>query len=161
MFVKRIIVAWIIVLSVFSAGCASKDIGYEVNNENYIILRLAESQPENYPSTQGDIEFARLVEEKSNGRIRIKIYDSGRLGEEESVIEQVHFGGIDLARVDLASLVQYAPEIGVLTLPYVIQDSLHMWSVIEGALGEGIMVSLQKENILNLCWYEGGGNEFL
>ena len=37
------------------------------------VLKLAEVHPKNYPTTKGDFEFARLVEEKSNGRITLNL----------------------------------------------------------------------------------------
>jgi len=149
-----------ILLSVISCSCVNKDIQYNVINENYVILRLAESQFSNYPSTQGDREFARLIELKSEGRIRVEVYDSAKLGEEASVIEQVQFGGIDLARVNLVSLDQYVPEIGIMTLPYMFRSSEHMWKVIEGSIGQSFKESLLKEKIACLCWYEGGAINF-
>ena len=60
-----------------------------------ITLRLAENQPDDYPTTIGDKEFARLVEEKTDGRYKIEVYSGGQLGDEVSVIEQVQLGTID------------------------------------------------------------------
>lgn len=60
-----------------------------------IVLRYAENQVKDYPTTQAAQKFADLVKEKTNGRITVEVYDSGQLGDEKSVIEQVQFGGID------------------------------------------------------------------
>ena len=158
--IKLFITAVIFSLLAVLGGCADQEAEYEVNNEDYIILRLAESASAGYPSAQADLEFARLVEEKSGGRIMVKVYDSGRLGDERSVAEQVHFGGIDLARVGLESLTEYDANIEVVTLPFVFNDAQHMWSVIEGQTGESIQQDLVKENIICLCWYEGGARHF-
>ena len=63
-----------------------------------IVLRYAENQVKDYPTTQAAQKFADLVKEKTNGRITVEVYDSGQLGDEKSVIEQVQFGGIDMSR---------------------------------------------------------------
>lgn len=60
-----------------------------------IILVYAENQVEDYPTTKGAYEFARLVSEKTNGRIKIVVKCNGELGDEKSIIEQLKFGGID------------------------------------------------------------------
>ena len=70
--------------------------------EDQIVLRLAENQPADYPTTLGDLEFARLVEERTNGRIKIEVYYGAQLGDEKSVIEQVQFGAIDFARISIS-----------------------------------------------------------
>ena len=43
----------------------------ETASKETIVLRLAETQTETYPATMGAIEFARLVEERTDGRIKI------------------------------------------------------------------------------------------
>ena len=35
-----------------------------------MVMRLAETHPQDYPTTKGDYEFARLVKERSNGTNR-------------------------------------------------------------------------------------------
>ena len=47
-----------------------------------IILVYAENQVEDYPTTKGAYEFARLVSEKTNGRIKIVVKCNGELGDE-------------------------------------------------------------------------------
>ena len=69
-----------------------------------ITLVYAENQVEDYPTTKGAYEFARLVNEKTNGRIKIIVKCNGELGDEKSVIEQLKFGGIDFSRVSVASI---------------------------------------------------------
>lgn len=158
--VKRMwVVIGLIVIALCFFGCSNKE-SYNVSNENHLILRLAETQPSNYPSTRGAIEFARLVEQKSAGRIKVKVYDSGRLGDETSVVEQVQFGGIDLARVSLASLAKYSGKAKITMLPYIIRSRDHMWQVFDGPIGAEIKDDLFKEKILCLAWYDGGARSF-
>lgn len=68
-----------------------------------IVLRLAETQTETYPATMGAIEFARLVEERTDGRIKIEVFTGGQLGgDEQAILEQVQFGAIDFTRANFA-----------------------------------------------------------
>lgn len=84
----------ILLLIIYISGCKFK-------NEK-ITLRLAEVHPADYPTTQGDYEFAKIVKERTNGRINIEVYHSKQLGEEKFVIEQLQTGNIDLTRVSLS-----------------------------------------------------------
>ena len=45
-----------------------------------ITLVYAENQVEDYPTTKGAYEFARLVNERTNGRIKIVVKCNGELG---------------------------------------------------------------------------------
>lgn len=94
-----------------------------------MILRFAEGSSELHPSAQASEHFARLVEEKSQGKIRIKVYFKGRLGNTGEVLEQLKFGGIALGRVDFASLNAAVPAINefsskVITKPLFCRDKI-------------------------------------
>ena len=59
-----------------------------------LILRYAENQPEGYPTTEAAYAFADLVEEKTGGRVQIRVYSNGVLGSEDSVVEQMEYYGL-------------------------------------------------------------------
>ena len=51
-------------------------------------LKLSEVHAEGYPTTLADQEFARLIEERTEGRIKVEVYSGGQLyGEETGAIE--------------------------------------------------------------------------
>ena len=56
------------------------------------VFSYAENQPEDYPTTLGAKYFAELVEERTNGRIRILVQPVGVLGSENKVIKQMQYG---------------------------------------------------------------------
>ena len=49
-----------------------------------LILRYAENQPEDYPTTQAALAFADLVAERTEGRVKVVVYSGGELGAEQS-----------------------------------------------------------------------------
>jgi tripartite ATP-independent transporter DctP family solute receptor len=132
-----------------------------INNEKTIILRLAENQPEDYPTTLGDREFARLVEERTQGRIKIEVYSGGRLGNEKAVTEQVQFAAVDLARVSISSLTDIEKSMAVLMLPYIYRDREHMFKVLEGPIGVKVLANLERSaGIVGLAWMDAGTRSF-
>ncbi|MBN2861049.1 MAG: TRAP transporter substrate-binding protein [Sphaerochaetaceae bacterium] len=125
-----------------------------------IVLRLADNQPEGYPTVIGDLEFARLVQERSNGRIRIEVYHGGQLGDEKSAIEQVQFGGIDFTRVSISPLSNFNPALNALQMPYLYRNSDHMWKVLNGEIGEHFLNSLTESGFVGLSWQDSGARNF-
>ena len=101
-----------------------------------IILVYAENQVEDYPTTKGAYEFARLVSEKTNGRIKIVVKCNGELGDEKSIIEQLKFGGIDFSRVSISSISDDIPELKVIQMPFLYSDAQEMWDVLNGDDGK-------------------------
>src|SRR5690554_4963988 len=117
---KKVLVALLLTALVatglFAAG--SQETASTPTPENPLVLRLAENQPENNPVTIAMYKFADLVEEKTNGAVKIEVYASAQLGQETENIEQVSAGILEMARVNSVTLAQTVKELGVFTLPY-------------------------------------------
>ncbi len=146
---------WILVLTalalVFAALPAAADT---------VVLRLGETHVADYPTTKGNYEFARLVEERTGGRIKIEVYHSSQLGQEKAVIEQVQFGAVDFTRVSISPLSAFAPAFDALQMPYLYRGEEHMWKVLNGPIGEEFLASLEPANFIGLAWYDSGARNF-
>jgi len=125
-----------------------------------IVLRLAETHPQDYPTTKGDYEFARLVKERSGGRIQIEVYYGSQLGQEKAVIEQVQFGAIDMTRVSISPVASFVPKLNAFQMPYLYRDEAHMWKVLKGDIGKGLLASLEPFGFIGLGWFEAGSRNF-
>ncbi|NLD98116.1 MAG: TRAP transporter substrate-binding protein, partial [Synergistaceae bacterium] len=122
--------------------------------------RLGETHVADYPTTKGNYEFARLVEERTGGRIKIEVYHSSQLGQEKAVIEGVQFGAIDFTRVSISPLSAFAPAFDALQMPYLYRGEEHMWKVLNGSIGEEFLASLEPANFVGLAWYDSGARNF-
>jgi len=140
-------------VTLFFAGSASLVFAQKV-------LRLAETHPQDYPTTKGDYEFARLVKERSNGRMVVEVYHSKQLGEERAVIEQVQLGAIDMTRVSISAVSAFVRDLDAFQLPYLYRDAAHMWKVLNGPIGEEILKKHEASNFVGVGWFEGGSRNF-
>lgn len=125
-----------------------------------MVLRYAENQAQDYPTTKAAYEFAKLVEEKTDGRIHIDVYYGAQLGDEKSVIEQLQFGAIDFTRVSLSPLSEFEKSLNILQLPYLYKDAAQMWRVLDGDIGDKFLNSLGKNNLIGLSWFDAGARNF-
>jgi len=124
------------------------------------VLRLAETHPQDYPTTKGDYEFARLVKERSNGKIVVEVYHSKQLGEERAVIEQVQLGAIDMTRVSISAVSAFVRDLDAFQLPYLYRDAAHMWKVLDGPIGQEILKKHEAYNFVGVGWFESGSRNF-
>jgi len=124
------------------------------------VLKLGETHPQDYPTTKGDYEFARLVKERSNGKLVVEVYHSKQLGEEKAVIEQVQLGAIDFTRVSVSPVSAFVRDLDAFQLPYLYRDAAHMWKVLNGPIGQEIFKKLEASNFVGLGWFEAGSRNF-
>lgn len=121
-----------------------------------LLLRYADNQPQDYPTTKAAEYFAQLVEERSGGQIRIRVFADATLGDEISVFKQMQFGGIDFARASVGTLASFVPEMAVLQLPYLFEDAGHMWRVLDGEIGGELLGTIESADVVGLSWFDAG-----
>lgn len=124
------------------------------------VLRGADTHPEGYPTVEGVKAMARLLEERSGGRLRTKLYPGSVLGEERDTLEITIFGGLDFNRVNLGPLNSIAKETLVPTLPFMFRSIAHMRNAMDGAPGEAILAALEPHGLIGLCFYDSGARSF-
>ena len=108
------------------AGCVVRP-KEQAQTQPELLLRYAENQPADYPTTQAALAFAEMVSQRTDGRVKILVYSDGELGSEPSVVQQMQFGGIDFSRVSLSELANILPGLSILQLPYLYEDAAQMW----------------------------------
>ncbi len=104
-------------------------------------LKLGHMTPETEPYHLAALKFKKLIEERSNGSVKITIYPAGQLGYDRELIEGMQFGTIDLAIVTSSPLVNFIPSFAVLDLPFLFRD----WDHVQNVLKQGFMNDLYAE----------------
>ena len=69
----------------------------------------ADAHPGNYPTVRAVEFMGRYLDERTGGRLGIKMFAGGQLGSETDTLEITSFGGIDFNRVNFAPLNSIEP----------------------------------------------------
>ena len=124
------------------------------------VFRLADNQPDGYPTVLGDLAMAAYVERASNGAMKIEVYNNSVLGDEKTTIEQTQTGAIHFIRVGLNPLSSINPIMNALAMPFLFRDRDHMFKVLDGPIGQEVMESIKDQHLLGLCWLDAGFRNF-
>ena len=100
-------------------------------------------------------KLKELVEKRSGGKIEIKIYYSGALGDQRAGIESMQSGTIDIATVD-TPITTVDEVLGVFGLPFIFRDRKHVDMVMNGPIGIWVADRLRKSKLEVLSYFEGG-----
>lgn len=157
---KRKIILSLIVLIMVVGAIGVKIYLTPKEIEPEYVFSYAENQTEDYPTTLGGMRFAELVEQRTGGRIRIIVQAEGQMGTEKEVIQQLQYGGIDFARVSLSQLAEFVPQMNVLQMPYLYENSEHMWRVLDGDIGHTFLDAASSSDLVGLSWYDAGARNF-
>jgi len=123
-----------------------------------IVLRIGHNTPVGTPTDVGVKHFAKLVAERSGGKITVKDYPAGQIGNEQQMIEGLQTGTIDMAGIIGATFGNVVPEYSVLGVLYVFRDADHMRKAMSGPVGAEMAAALEKKSgihVIDGAWYYG------
>lgn len=81
-------------------------------------LRLHTLVQSPHPYNDMAAAFKEAVEAQSDGRIEVRIFDSGQLGQDPAVIGEIGLGTIDMMISTTSNAAQQVPELAIFTMPY-------------------------------------------
>ena len=113
-----------------------------------------------YPVSHGMEKFMAEVAEKTEGRVKGKIFHGGVLGSQPDAIEQVRLGAIDFGVFSLGPMGQAVPETNVVSLPFIFKSVSQMYRLMDGEVGAEIGKGLEKKGIVALGFYDAGARSF-
>jgi len=88
-------------------------------------LRYAHVGVANAPQTLYADEVAKLVKERTNGRVEITVFANSQLGGVGEMVDGVKSGAISIGHHDFASLGKILPTTAVFNTPFVYRDAEH------------------------------------
>ncbi len=92
--------------------------------------------------SEGDIqywyaeEFAKRVNQRTEGRVRVQVFPNSQLGGAQETVDGVRSGAIPLAHHEFASLARLMPDIAVFAAPFAYRDGTHAMTATDPAKSE-------------------------
>lgn len=97
-------------------------------------------------------EFARLVEEYTNGEVLVNVAAGGVLGGERDVAEGIQIGTVDGAILG-GILQNFDPAMAILEFPFLFKNTEHVNAVMQGEVGEAIRQRIVDETGIRALGY--------
>ena len=88
-------------------------------------LRYAHVGVANAPQTLYADEVAKLVKERTSGRVEIQVFANSQLGGVGEMVDGIKSGAIAMGHHDFASLGKILPTTAVFNTPFVYRDAAH------------------------------------
>jgi tripartite ATP-independent transporter DctP family solute receptor len=122
-----------------------------------IVMKVATVNAGESPRNSAAYEFAKVVAEKSKGRIKGEVYINNQLARGEgATLEGVQLGTIDVAPVGSAPIGGiFEPVYLPLDLPFLWSSREQVWKVMDGPVGQELFKKMEAKGVKGLCF--GGG----
>ena len=142
----------VLLLTVLTLSCSS--------GSDMVVLKLGHGMDSSHPVHKGMVHMAELVNEKSNGEMRIDIYTNEQLGTERETLELLQIGSLDLTKVSSAVMESFTPLYSIFGVPFLFVNDEHKYNVLDGPIGQRILQAGEPFRIVGLCYYDAGTRSF-
>lgn len=143
----------------FDIEAMTSDIYYDDEQEGLdeqIMIRFSHVAAEDTPKDRTTSKFAALVEDKTNGKVKVHIYPNATLYNDANEWEAVQNGSVEMIAPATAKISEHYPKWQILDLPYAFPNYQAIEEAYEGKIGETLLKALDRSKVKGLSlWYNG------
>jgi len=153
---KRVISSILALTCVFMiAGCNKKKAADTNAKTNKVYtMQIGHAQPVDNPRHVSLEAFKKIVEEKTNGGIKVELYPAGQLGTEKEMLEQTCSGVIQGFR---GGQFDFLPKLLIFSLPFLTENSEEITRLMSSDFAKEVCKDSQKDGALILGLGDAGG----
>lgn len=123
-------------------------------------LRLGHGLDVSHSVHKAMVKMGEDLLERSGGTLKLEIYPSQQLGTERECLELLQIGSLDMTKVSVGVLENFAPKMKVLGLPFLFRDRQHSFDVLDGPIGAMLLNEGGQFWLKGLGYYDAGSRSF-
>lgn len=121
-----------------------------------VVIKFSHVVAENTPKGLAAQRFAKLVDKKSNGRIKVEVIPNGGLYSDQEELEALERGDVQLIAPATTKLSAFSPKFQVLDFPYAMPTRESIIEALNGEIGKTLLQSIEKGNMKGLTFWTNG-----
>jgi tripartite ATP-independent transporter DctP family solute receptor len=120
-------------------------------------LRLGHIRDTNHPTHLAALKFKDLVQEKSNGRIEIKVFPNSQLGGPKEMFVQMQTGDLDMVYggINTFAWIKGGEAFEITAIPFLFRDYDHMRQVLNSDTFKPIIQEAEKKTNIKVVNING------
>jgi C4-dicarboxylate-binding protein DctP len=138
-------------------GLAVASISLAAFAEEPIVIKFSHVVAEDTPKGKAALEFKRLAEERTNGKVKVEVYSNSTLYKDKEELEALQLGAVQMLAPSLA---KFGPlgikEFELFDLPYIFDNYEDLHAVTYGPVGKKLFDKLGSRGVLGLAYWDNG-----
>lgn len=154
---KKILVAAVLVTvtALLLVAEGGQETSQSVSSAKPIVMKIGHAQPVTHPRHLSLLKFKELVEQRTDGRIKVEIYPAAQLGDEAAMLDATKLGTLQATRGGLFERV--SSRLLVYTMPFLFDSLDSIEKVTMGPIGDRIAEDAENNGLLILTTGDAGG----
>lgn len=156
-----VLVLFFIAFLVLSQGKKGNGLNSKVDKQGTIYnLKFGHDMPVNSAQHIAALKYAERVEQKTKGRVRIKVYPNQELGTDQEMIGLARSGQLDIILPPTAKLSTLVPALQLVDLPFVFSSREEIYPILDGEPGKHLLELLEPQGLIGFTFWESGFKQF-
>jgi len=126
-------------------------IAFAADNKVYTI-RFSYGLPGTHFIAPQFANWAKMVNEESDGRLEVKLYPGGQLYPDKKLLSAVRTGACEMGALYTFYMGTIVPEFGIFEIPMVIDGREKIIKIIDGDIGESLFSKIEDKGLKPLGW---------
>lgn len=126
------------------------------NAQAPVELRFAHYAELTHPAHTSALAFAKRVEERTKGQVKVNIFPANQLGSPPEQTQQIKLGAIDMGLPTQGQLDKFEKAFAVVMLPFIFENSNHAFKVLDGPAMEWLAPLAEKQGFVILSNWDYG-----
>ncbi|CAM3733956.1 hypothetical protein CCOS865_04480 [Pseudomonas reidholzensis] len=132
---------------------SSMSVAAEYNSR---VIKFAATSPKGTPPAIGMELFAKQVEARSGGKIKVRTFPNGVLGGDVQVLSSLQGGVIEMMTWNAGLMLNHVTDFGILDFPFLYTDTAKVDAMLDGEVGKMLTDQLPEKNLVGLAFWELG-----
>lgn len=121
------------------------------------VIRAGIGLNDQHPQYKGLLKFKEIVEEKTNGAIKVETYHSGQLGDDRAMMEALQLGTQEMTIPSTAPIANFVPDFSVFDIPFLFPNEQVADKVLlESEIAQQLLDKLPENDMIGLAYWENG-----
>ena len=120
------------------------------------VLKVGIGLSEDHPQGIAIKKFGEILSHKTGGKLTAKLFASGTLGNDVTMISALRGGTQEMVCPDSSTLTSLVKEFGVLNLPKQILSEQEADALLDGPFGQKLLDKLPEKGLIGLAYWEHG-----
>ena len=143
-------------------GCngGSSEKNAKADSNKVYTVKFAHVVSANTPKGRAADLFAKRVEELSGGKIKVQVFPSAQLVDDDKVFQELKRNNVQMAAPSFSKFTPFAKEFNLWDVPFLFRDTTHLHNVMDGEVGAKLKEVISSKGYIALEYWDAGFKQF-
>jgi len=124
--------------------------------ETQYVFKLGHVANEDHTWHQASLYFDEILNERTNGKVRVQVFSSEQIGKEVEIIRSIRAGIADMT-VTAGTLQNWSEVAAFSDMPFLLRDINHLQALAKSEIGEYLKETILEQTGLKvICYFQRG-----